>query len=95
MIQERVIREFRTELDRSKLPGYRSTYDDYDPEDAVTTNGAAHSRERTVTKTQVQPAETQPRSPHKPLVNHGAPQVPHRSSVAHPVNRDGFGAGIF
>src|SRR6202790_3649330 len=34
MIQDRVIREFQTEVGRSKLPGYRSTYDHYDPEDA-------------------------------------------------------------
>src|ERR1700680_2708636 len=59
MIQERVIREFEVELGRSKLPGYKSTYDDDDHEDAFK---PAPVRE----KTQVQPAEAQPRSPHKP-----------------------------
>ena len=35
MIQERVIREFQKEIERAKLPGYVSRYDDFDPEDAV------------------------------------------------------------
>src|ERR1700704_2570083 len=30
MIQERVIREFQLEMGRSKLPGYVSSYDDFD-----------------------------------------------------------------
>jgi stage V sporulation protein G len=34
MIQERVIGEFRQELERAKLPGYVSRYDDFDHEDA-------------------------------------------------------------
>lgn len=33
MIQGRVIREFTLELERSKLPGYVSRYDDFDQED--------------------------------------------------------------
>ena len=45
MIQERVIREYHHELSRSKLPGYRSTYDDYDHEDAIAAPaGAARAR---------------------------------------------------
>lgn len=35
MIQERVIREFHLELERSKLPGYVSRYDDFDHEDTL------------------------------------------------------------
>jgi len=92
MIQERVIREFRLEMDRSKLPGYKSTYDDYDQEDAVACKEPAGVRD----KTQVQPAEVQPRSPHKSHA-HG---VGHRdanrgASQAQGAKRDGFGAGIF
>ena len=37
MIQERVIREFQLELGRSRLPGYKSTYDDYDEEAVAAT----------------------------------------------------------
>ncbi len=35
MIQDRVIREFREELERAKQPGYVSRYEDMDPEDGV------------------------------------------------------------
>jgi stage V sporulation protein G len=98
MIQDRVIREFRLELDRSKLPGYRSTYDDYDPEDAV---GAGSGREPSAReKTQVQPAEQQPRSPHRPPSQPAAGQRPHqRHAPGQPAqgakNDNNFGAGIF
>ena len=46
MIQERVVREFREELERAKQPGYVSAYDDLDPEDFVATSysGAKSSR---------------------------------------------------
>jgi stage V sporulation protein G len=89
MIQERVIREFALELGRSKLPGYKSTYDDYDHED---TFKLAPVRETT----QVQPAEVQPRSPHKPH----SQGVGHRdgnrgAGQTQGAKRDGFGAGIF
>jgi stage V sporulation protein G len=46
MIQDRVISAFREEQERSKLPGYVSTYDDYD-EDVVAAGGEVghvHSR---------------------------------------------------
>src|ERR1700676_3652113 len=68
MIQDRVIREFRLEMGRSKLPGYRSAYEDYDSEDAVGPAPALH-RELATTreKTQVQPPEPHPRSPQRPL----------------------------
>jgi stage V sporulation protein G len=95
MIQERVIRDFKLELDKSKLPGYKSTYDDYDSEDAVvpTAPPKPQGRERT----QVQPAEPQPRSPHK-LPQHEraarrSPGVPPTTQGGTKV--DGFGAGIF
>jgi len=95
MIQERVIREFHLEFDRSKLPGYRSTYDDYDSETAVAAaplkKDAASMRE----KTTVQPAEPQPRSPHKLPSQQAGQNGPHRSSNQPAEKRDGFGAGIF
>jgi stage V sporulation protein G len=91
MIQDRVIGEFRLEMERAKLPGYKSSYDDYDHEDAPAPR--AH-RERT----QVQPAETQqPPKPHKIPIHspteHAGPQgAAPNGPTAH---RDGFGAGIF
>ena len=62
MIQERVIREFQAELARSKLPGYKSTYDDYDPEDAVATTSQPHGNDSVIKrdKTHVQPAGVAP-----------------------------------
>jgi stage V sporulation protein G len=96
MIQERVIKEFRLELDRSKLPGYRSTYDDYDHEDAPAPKDLS-IRE----KTHVQPAEPQPRSPHRPAAVQSARHAPRHAATppatppATDTQRDSFGAGIF
>lgn len=44
MIQERVIREFYTELDRAKLPGYVSRYDDIDIDEVTLHTHAAHNQ---------------------------------------------------
>ena len=65
MIQNRVIAEFRTELDRSKQPGYVSRYDDeYDDDvDAAGLEVEAGQPGR-ASRTQVQPAQTQPPAPH-------------------------------
>lgn len=80
MIQDRVIAEYRAELDRSRQPGYVSRYDDfYDFEEGEAT--AAYE-----TKTQIQPAEPRPRGPHQP---------PSSKPVARrDDDKDGFGAGI-
>jgi stage V sporulation protein G len=92
MIQDRVIREYQLETGRSKLPGYKSTYDDYDHEDAVSIKDSAPVRE----KTQVQPAEAQPRSPHKPPGQGvGHREAARGANQPHSTKRDGFGAGIF
>ena len=95
MIQDRVIREFKLEMDRAKLPGYRSTYDDYDHEDAVIPAVAARTAARE--KTQVQPAEPQPPKPHKVPVpqptEHGTPHSPVQQTQI--SDRGGFGAGVF
>jgi len=94
MIQDRVIKEFRLEVDRARLPDYRSTYDDYDHEDVVAPAGApAAPRE----KTQVQPAEQQPRSPHRAATRQPAQQPPRGAAGpgASGAKRDGFGAGVF
>jgi stage V sporulation protein G len=98
MIQERVIKEYRIEVDRSKLPGYRSTYDDYDHEDAVAPP-AAPARESIAArdKTHVQPAEQQPRSPHRAGAPQPAHHPPHHAAPpsSQGAKHDSFGAGIF
>ncbi len=99
MIQDRVITEFRLELDRSKMPGYKSTYDDYD-HDVDLPPPSRESREREAAQrktTHVQPAEPQPRSPHKKAVPQpqAGNSVPHSAPSQQGANRDGFGAGIF
>ena len=82
MIQDRVIREFHDELERSKQPGYVSRYDDADldfiparhsrgPRSHPTTNYPRPGNERA---SKVQTAESSPRPPHKPAA---APQTAH------------------
>lgn len=95
MIQDRVIREFKVELDRSKLPGYKSTYDDYDHEDSLVA-GAVKDSSSVREKTHVQPAEQQPRSPHRPAAHQPTRHAP-RHAVEQPqgAKPDSFGAGIF
>jgi len=75
LIQDRVIGEFHQEIARSKLPGYISRYDDFDHEDsyshshhgsrAVRHNSTHHARPGSEPASQIQPAESQPRAPHK------------------------------
>lgn len=105
MIQERVIREFKIEQGRAKLPGYRSSYDDYDhdldPPAPQHERPAAVAKEPPVRSTHVQPAEPTPRSPHKPQVSHApgnaGPHIaaPRPNTAPNGNRRDGFGAGIF
>jgi stage V sporulation protein G len=68
MIQNRVIAEFRTELDRAKQPGYVSKYDDdYDDDvDAASLLPPEPAQPAVAMPpgTQVQPAQTQPPPPH-------------------------------
>jgi stage V sporulation protein G len=72
MIQNRVIAEFRTELDRSKQPGYVSRYDeDYDDDvDAASIVQTEEPRPTAPAQrpaaTQIEPAQPQPPPPHIP-----------------------------
>jgi stage V sporulation protein G len=76
MIQNRVIAEYRTELDRSQQPGYVSQYDDdYDDDiDTASLLPQEPARPSAIPPlppgTQVQPAQSQPPPPHI----HPAPQ---------------------
>lgn len=57
MIQERVILAFREELDRSKMPGYISSYDDFEEEPV-----AARPAERSVGRRSTDPRPSAPLS---------------------------------
>ena len=91
MIQEEVISAFREELERSKLPGYVPSYDDFDepeferparrPKPAVVAAGVIDGE-----KAKIQPAEPIPRAPHTVA----APQPASRNN-----KRSAFGAGIW
>jgi stage V sporulation protein G len=89
MIQERVIRSFDEELERSKIPGYVSSYDDFDAEatgEAFREPETEPERTPAVEPKQVQQAEP-PHGPHK---------APSREPSGVPRPRRGeFGAGIF
>ena len=80
MIQQRVICAFGEEKARSKQPGYKPSYDDFEPEEV-----GPSPRPATVTSTQVQGAE-KPRGPHK---------APAQQPQANRTTDHGFGAGIF
>lgn len=109
MIQERVILAYREEQERAKLPGYVSSYDDFDeePSPSRTTERpqtrkpcearpaamASHSGTEKIAaerleKTKVQPAESEPRAPHKAPAAQPASHAPEQRS-------GGFGAGIW
>ncbi|OHB66770.1 MAG: hypothetical protein A2V70_13120 [Planctomycetes bacterium RBG_13_63_9] len=88
MIQSRVIRAFTEERDRADLPGYVSSYDDFDQQEFPAPRPAASPpAEQTppVEPTQIQGAE-KPRGPHKAPVQQPQPE---RST------NESFGAGIF
>jgi stage V sporulation protein G len=100
MIQQRVIAEYESELERSKQPGYTSRYDDEfdddfdaEPEGPVTEKAAPETDRRAPLpeeKRQIEPAATEPRPPHSPSVPE--PQRPVEQSQKRGT---GFGAGIF
>jgi stage V sporulation protein G len=91
MIQQRVITEYQTELERAKQPGYVSRYDDTYGEDEGEDYDvdAAHGRPAPPVKTQIQAAEPTPPPPHQPSAEQTTPPVQR--------GRRGkqFGAGIF
>jgi stage V sporulation protein G len=64
MIQERVILEFRQELERAAQPGYVSRYDDDYVADAGPEDVHLPAGEGARDRKQIQPPEPQPRPPH-------------------------------
>jgi stage V sporulation protein G len=106
MIQDRVIREYETEVDRASQPGYMSRYDDdYDLDEGPDADfddqasecedtrreDAARTESRNE-RSQVQPPEKEPRPPHKPPAS--KQNRPHSDQGRQRGNND-FGAGIF
>ena len=94
MIQERVIREFQLELDRSKLPGYSSTYDDYDPEDAVVPGTSRLLTAAAKRRTCSRPSRSRAVRTSSPTITPRITRTTRRTSSPG-TKRDGFGAGIF
>jgi stage V sporulation protein G len=93
MIQQRVVAEYRAELERAKEPGYVSRYDDVFGDELddfdVFDELERPAGPRGEVTTQIQPAEPTPPPPHQP---------PARSSASKPAAadaQDNFGAGIF
>lgn len=89
LIQEAIIRAFRDEVERSKLPGYIPSYDDFDDIelDRPARRPKPAGREAVCEKTRVQPAETVPRAPH----NLSGPPAP----ISENAKQTPFGAGIW
>jgi len=79
MIQDRVIHAFEEEVGRASMPGYVSTYEEYDHEEVY-----QPSPRRTLEPAQFQAAE-KPHGPHK------APS----QETSKARSRDSFGEGIF
>ncbi len=105
LIQERVIRAFREEIERSKLPGYVSSYDDFD-EDLVMERPPRKPRMASEKHTVERPAAVRVVS-ERPVgektkieTAEPEPRPPHKR-IAQPANgapaskRDAFGAGIW
>ncbi len=84
MIQGRVIRAFEEELEKAQLPGYISSYDDFDSD--ATFAVQEPEAPTTLEAPQVQQAE-KPHGPHKAPARQ--PQSPSRPGKGE------FGAGIF
>jgi stage V sporulation protein G len=102
MIQARVIEEFFEEIERAKLPGYMSRYDDFDgdyveaPRERTTRTDTPHDRTATSRPhhpPQSQPATTRaPTPPMRPAISPGSDGQSTATSRSRPK---GFGAGIF
>ena len=92
LIQGRVIKAYAEERDRAKMPGYVSSYDDFDHPQPTTPAPAAPSTDRPkpVTPPPVEPAQVQgaeqPRGPHR---------MPSQQPQSKDSAGDSFGAGIF
>jgi stage V sporulation protein G len=100
MIQEFVIREYYEELQRAKLPGYVSRYDEYDfdyPDDLPTRPSRVDQRhhDATVSRPHIGTPKSDVAAARRP---HFCAELPESESTTRGRSRpntDGFGAGIF
>ena len=92
MIQQRVIAEYQSETERAKQPGYVSRYDDmYEPDDVQEAERKPPAETKpTGERSHIQPAEVEPRAPHRPPA-----KAPANRPAQQQEKDDDFGAGIF
>jgi len=93
MIQDRVIREFHQELERAKLPGYVSRYDDFDHEEtfaqphraqkAYRRDGHSDRSNDRIGRSTYQRPGSEPASQIQPPEHQ--PRAPHKHSAAAPA----------
>ncbi len=104
LIQEHVIKAFQEETERSKQPGYVSSYDDFDEFDytpRTQTREAAHrpptSAPHFDRKPAPSPSQTSSRGPHRPPARPQPHAIPPPPAVRQPRNdeNNNFGEGIF
>lgn len=93
MIQKCVIDEYRAELERAKQPDYVSHYDDgyeegFDSGDIDAVIEQSSVKRGPGERTHIQPADVEPRPPHRPLSQHPAKESPRGRA-------DQFGRGVF
>jgi len=91
MIQEGIIREYKEELKRSKLPGYRPRYDDFDADYSESRTSearidSAHKPPQSHVSQSSPPPSASTRS-HKAIPNTNPPPLANQTSQ--------FGSGIF
>jgi len=91
MIQERVVREFREELERAKQPGYVSSYDDLDPEDFVATSYSGAKTNRRDGHGQDRPAHSAGHSTNHPASHPASHPAAGHSSSGHSSGGDSSG----
>lgn len=95
MIQERVISEYRVELERAQEPGYVSQYDEvYDYEEATADSDSGSRTKESPSEVagdtaHVDPAEPRPRPPHTASTRRPSDKAGNKE------RNDDFGAGIF
>jgi stage V sporulation protein G len=94
MIQQRVIAEFEAELSRASQPGYISRYDDvyddpFDMDELDDELAAPPKTSSRIEKAHIQPADKEPRPPHRPHSQRPSPSHGKRPDSGQ------FGAGVF
>lgn len=95
MIQDRVIDEFYNEIDRSKLPGYVSRYDDVDIELGYEADVLPRQRETRVDQAHQQSAPHESRQEDRKNGGEEGPLSRAPASQPPQQGQDSFGSGIF